>query len=425
MWRQKQPRLVVRVTAKGLIIMENNFSNQKDKQNKVLFDVANEQSNLPELGEGEFVYQPSAGGEMLSAEYIEGETMPAASLQATVENPFAAKPKSMIRLDEYRKMLAGCLITSTTCVPPYRPVVTVEGHGIFTKSDVHLVKAKAKSGKTTLMKIITAAIISGDFFGIKSSLSNPKVVYFDTEQSMNDTQRIIRDVAKMARISLAEVDRHVKVYHMRRLYSEELKASLLTVLIDESPDVIIIDGAVDMVESFNDEREAKSFIRALICLSETYDCAIINILHTNKAREDHNPRGHLGTNATNAAETVLECEHNEGVFTVKCTESRHGEMPEWHFMYDEEGNIVDGNERLRQIQERQQADKEAKKAEKNAKLVGQMLELIRANGGRMKKSDLVAAMINSLSLGKTTCYNNINAEIGRSIGVEGSMVVLL
>lgn len=340
--------------------------------------------------------------------------------QSVLENPF--KQDEMINLDETREQLAKCLVTSQTEVPPSKPIIAVDDVGIFTKSDIHLVKAKAKAGKTTMLKIIVAAIMLGQLFRLKSLLDNPKIVWFDTEQSMNDTKRILEDIIKLSGKSSEEIDEHIKVYHLRRFFSEELQRMFISALVEHKPDVIIVDGVVDFVESFNDEKESKRFIRALIALSEQYDCSIINVLHTNKAQEDHNPRGHLGSFATNASETVLECEENGGIFSVKSTETRHARMPKWHFMYDSKDNIVSADELRNHLDKLKDEQKKAANAEEDAKLKASMLKIVNDNHGKMKRSELVIKLRELMAIGRSKAYDLIKSEIGKHLFENGEDV---
>ena len=351
-------------------------------------------------------------------EEVEREQSKAAS--ATVNNPFC--PDDMINLDNESAELEKDLVTSKTEVPPPQPIIEVDGHGIFTKSDIHLVKAKAKAGKTSMLKIVATALILGAYFRLRAVLENLKIVWFDTEQSMADTYRIIADIIRMSGKSPDEVEKRLKVYHLRRYFYDELRNKLVTALNVHKPDVVIIDGVVDMVESFNDERESRQFLRVLLSLSEQFDCSIINVLHTNMSQEVHKPRGHLGTNATNASETVLECEKNNDIFTVKCTDSRHEGMPTWYFMYDANGNIVDGSEQHSYYVKSEDEKKNAEKSKEVAKQVADMLNIINKNGGRMKRSKLKEAMIESCGFHRTRAYGFINEQIGKTIFADGDFV---
>lgn len=344
----------------------------------------------------------------------------AKAIAATIENPF--KPDQRINLEETREELATDLVTSETEVPEEKPIVEVDGYGIFTKKNIHLVKAKPKAGKTTMLKIIIAAILRGVLFRLTSSLKNSMIVWFDTEQSMGDTHRIITDIIKLSNKSPDEVNEHVKVYHLRRYFYDELCVKLITALATYKPDVIILDGVVDFVTSFNDEKESRLFVRTLMKLSEEYECSIISVLHTNKPHIDHNPRGHLGTCEVAASETVLECTKDGDIFTVESTESRHVSMPKWHFMYDSKGNIVNADELSNQISRNEDEKKKAAKQAEEAKHVTNIQHIINMNGGKIKRSELKDKLVDLYKIGKTKAYEIINKQIGKTLFDDGNML---
>ena len=69
--------------------------------------------------------------------------------------------------------------------------------------------------------------------------------------------------------------------------------------------------------------------------STEQDCAIISILHQNKA--DTNARGHLGSELCNKSETVLQVENTEGIATVSPVYSRNREIEPFSFRVNGEG----------------------------------------------------------------------------------------
>ena len=334
-----------------------------------------------------------------------------------VENPF--DPGERLDLEAAAEELKEDLFTSKTEVPKEDAVIVVdEKYGIFAKKNIHLVKAKPKSGKTTMLKIVLVAILKSLFFRLKSFLSNPKIVYFDDEQSANDTKRIITDIMKWGDLSSEYVDEHLKVFHLRKYFFDELRRKLVIAAAFYKPDVIILDGVVDLVKSFNDEVETRLFVRALMKLCDDYDCAIICVLHTNKAQDDHNPRGHLGTNAVNVSDTVLECEKRGDAFKVSYSESRHANMPDWHFGFNNERDIV-SCDNLSEIFNK----KEAAKEEDKAKKVATMLDILKSFGGVLKRCELVKHL-ESKGVGRTQAYNIIKDEIGDSIVEEKQNILI-
>lgn len=301
--------------------------------------------------------------------------------------------------ERLRKILGETRIRTNTVVPDLEYALEVDGTGFFARRDIHAVKAKAKAGKTTTLKVFIAALLQGEMFRVKSLLQKPRIVFFDTEQNRKDTKSILDDVAAMTGLSPEVIDSQVVLHSLRRVDREDLLPLLCQALADENPDVVFIDGIVEFVGSFNDESESKQIIKDLLVLSEEYNCAIICVLHTNKADEDHNMRGHLGTMLAQKAATVLECKKERGssVITVSCSESRHEEPTEWSIMFDENGRIVDATEQRKlQLEQRkaeqQQRRQEALEKEKQERLQ-KCLTILRDKGGAVSRKQLTEILV--------------------------------
>lgn len=301
--------------------------------------------------------------------------------------------------ERLRKILSDTRIRTDTEVPDLEYALEVDGTGFFARRDIHAVKAKAKAGKTTTLKVFIAALLQGEMFRVKSLLEKPRIVFFDTEQNRKDTKSILDDVAAMTGLEPEVIDAQVVLQSLRRVDREDLLPLLRLALEDEKPDVVFVDGIVEFVGSFNDESESKQIIKDLLVLSEEYNCAIICVLHTNKADEDHNMRGHLGTMLAQKAATVLECKKERGssVITVSCSESRHEEPTEWSIMFAEGGRIVDATEeRKLQLEQRkaeqQQKRQEALEKEKQERLQ-KCLTILRDKGGAISRRQLTEILM--------------------------------
>lgn len=313
-----------------------------------------------------------------------------------------------------RQILRDTRIRTDTVVPDMECALEVDGTGFFARRDIHAVKAKAKAGKTTTLKVFIAALLLGEMFRVKSLLENPRIVYFDTEQNRKDTKGILDDVASMTGLDAEVIDAQVVLQSLRRVDREELLPLLRQALEDEKPDVAFIDGIVEFVASFNDESESKQIIKELLVLSEEYNCAIVCVLHTNKADEDHNMRGHLGTMLAQKAATVLECKKERGssVITVSCSESRHEEPTEWSIMFAEDGRIVDATEQRKlQLEQRkaelQQKRQEALEKEKQERLQ-KCLTVLRDKGGAVSRKQLTEILVKMFNRKRPTVASYIS-----------------
>ena len=316
--------------------------------------------------------------------------------------------------ERLRKILGDTRIRTDTEVPDLEHALEVDGTGFFARRDIHAIKAKAKAGKTTTLKVFIAALLLGEMFRIKSLLTHPRVVFFDTEQSRKDTKSILDDVIAMTELDPEVIDSQVVLQSLRRIDREDLLPLLRQALEDEKPDVVFIDGIVEFVGSFNDESESKQIIKELLMLSEEYNCAIICVLHTNKADEDHNMRGHLGTMLAQKAATVLECKKERGssVITVSCSESRHEEPTEWSIMFAEGGRIVDATEQRKlQLEQRkaeqQQKRQEAIEKEKQERLQ-KCLTILRDKGGAVSRKQLTEILVKVLDRKRPTVASYIS-----------------
>ena len=299
---------------------------------------------------------------------------------------------------ERRCVLASMRVASTTEVQPEEAALTVDGVGLFALSDIHGLKGKQKCGKTTALKVCLAAWMSGRQFRVTSGLEEPRVLYMDTEQKQSDVKLIVTDVIQMTGLDAAYVDAHLQVYALRRRDFNLLLDDMRLLICDFQPHVVIVDGIVEFVASFNDESMAKQLIHELLCISEESRLAMVCVLHTNKADEDHNMRGHLGTMLAQKAGTVLECRKQSGIITVSCSDARHQEMPDWSIMFDDGGHILDADERRRQAIEQRRAELQQKRQEaaneKQKERLDYALKAIRDNGGSISRKQLTEILIN-------------------------------
>ena len=297
------------------------------------------------------------------------------------------------RQEERLELLEGLRITTATEVEAEQPALRVDGVGFFAIDDIHGVKAKQKQGKTTALKICVAALLKGQMFRVRSELQEPLVLWLDTEQKRADVKLIISDIQRMTALDDAYIDRHLRLYPLRRMNYETLMDDTRLLIGRHRPQVVIIDGVVEFVASFNDEVMSRQLIHDLLVLCEEQHCAIVNVLHENKSADDRNMRGHLGTVLSQAAGTVLECNKSrQGVITVSCSDPRHGSTPPWSFRFDQDGCIVDADAerqtekqkaRERSLQQKQEAKEKA-----DSQRLDIVLRMILEHGGHIKRNEL-------------------------------------
>lgn len=330
--------------------------------------------------------------------------------------------------EERRCLLTELRVASTTEVEPEEYALKVDDIGLFALGDIHGLKGKQKCGKTTALKVCLAAWMKGSQFRVTSGIESPRVLYLDTEQKKSDVKLIVTDVIEMTGMDAAYVDDHLQVYALRQRDYNLLLDDMRLLIDDFAPQVVIVDGIVEFVASFNDESMAKQLIHELLSISEKKRLAMVCVLHTNKSDDDHNMRGHLGTMLAQKAGTVLECKKDRGssVITVSCSDARHAEMPDWSIMFAEEGSIVDADERRRQTLEQRRIDQQQKRQEasqqKQKERLDYALLCIRDNGGYMSRKQLTAILMKKFELSRTTVTTFISNQIGTTFFEVNGMI---
>jgi RecA-family ATPase len=329
--------------------------------------------------------------------------------------------------DILKQILLKTRIRTDTEVPPEENALEVDCKGFFALRDIHAVKAKQKAGKTTILKVFIAALIKGSMFRIKSLLTKPRILFFDTEQSRTDTKLILENVAQMTGLESEMIDSQLALHALRRCDRCHLLPMLRVAIEVEKPSVVFIDGIVDFVDSFNDETESKLIIKELLVLSDELNCAIICVLHTNKADDDHNMRGHLGTMMAQKAGTVLECKKEKDVITVSCSDARHAEIPQWSIMFNEDGHIVDADEQYQRLQELRKFELEQKRKEASEKdkreRLDKCLKVLHNYGGTISRKQLTENLTNLLERERCTVSSYISQWLKDKILVEVSGMI--
>lgn len=218
--------------------------------------------------------------------------------------------------------------------------ISINGIGAFPKGDIQVVKAKAKQGKTHAVLCLIAGLLNGEFMAIKSLIENPKICFFGTEEHRRSTQNLGKKVHKLCNWDSKENSDRFFVYSLRAMEAKERVEFIREAIIEEKPDIVFIDGVRDLLVDFNNITDSINLVSLLLKLAEENDCAIVNVIHTNKSFSDSNMRGHLGTELLNKCSDVLEVEKSGSIINVEETDCRNIPTGKWAFSFDKEGLLV-------------------------------------------------------------------------------------
>lgn len=295
--------------------------------------------------------------------------------------------KAAITDDE--QMLMSYRITTETKLPPMQPLFKMFDTPCFYRGELVAACGKAKSGKTMFLSVIMAACLTEKVLALERHTDNfghtdytdhtdkadgtdgkenavvqttppygtppdsggewkpLRVLWVDTEQSQQSTQDImihriipliknghteITEITEKESVgsvrSVCDLDSSLFAYNLRGLGFEKRRAVVEVAVKTVKPDIVILDGIKDLITDINDAVQATQTMEHLMALAQRYNCCIVNVLHQNKSEADRNMRGSIGTELTNKAFEVYECEYLERqkMFRVTQTLSRRQRM---------------------------------------------------------------------------------------------------
>ena len=189
-------------------------------------------------------------------------------------------------------LLEQLRITPESQLEPMDFLFELYGKPCFPRRELVAITGKAKSGKTFVTSMLIACCITQKVLAFKrhtdkdghteSTDQEPlRVLWYDTEQSDESTQDILRN--RIMKMIASEVF---------PLYA----------------DLVIVDGIRDLVNDINDGVLAQEVMEELMHMAAAKNCCIVCVLHQNKGSEDHNLRGWIGTELMNKAFEVYSCE---------------------------------------------------------------------------------------------------------------------
>lgn len=181
---------------------------------------------------------------------------------------------------------------------PYRPPrYTMEREGVpfADVGEIHIVSGKPGNGKTGLMAQLIAATLGGQFgktvarkVGHKVNGSDDfhelptHILYVDTEQGEDDTIGFKNRVISMSGVSKDEAKEHLEILRLRDTeLAIDRWRKILKAIWQVQPTDIFLDGMLDIVEDYNDQKECQPIIRKCMMLATHYDASLWAVLHEN------------------------------------------------------------------------------------------------------------------------------------------------
>lgn len=228
-----------------------------------------------------------------------------------------------------------CEIVKGESYPPLRYLIRCGEIGSIPRGDIIAVKAKSKNGKSFLTTILASVILGAKFGNIEPIETDTRVLYFDTEQNKCNVVNMLDRIYELC--GWKEIQKeHLRVFALRKLDLEKRWQFIRRRIEETNPDAVVVDGIADLIHNFNDIDESSAIVQEMTKTALEFDCAIIFVLHTNKAKDDTNMKGHLGTQAVQKCSDVFEVERDKctGVFRVSESDARNASFPDFAFILD-------------------------------------------------------------------------------------------
>ncbi|MBP3757658.1 MAG: hypothetical protein J6I61_10310 [Prevotella sp.] len=192
---------------------------------------------------------------------------------------------------------------------PYRPPrYTMERDGVpfADVGELHIISGKPGNGKTGLMSQLEAATLGRQFCNTlarevghvvrdeKGNIVNgddkrplfqvrpTKILHIDTEQGKDDTIAFKNRVISMSGVDKQQAKQHFFILRLRDTETaKERWQKILKAIWEVQPTDIYLDGMLDIVEDYNDQKECQPIIRKCMMLATYYDTSLWAVLHEN------------------------------------------------------------------------------------------------------------------------------------------------
>ena len=231
-------------------------------------------------------------------------------------------------------------VTDTYETPPQ--IIWIDNSTIATLGNFSASTGKAKSKKTFNVSAIVAASLAGkQVLNYRAHLPEGKqrILYVDTEQSRFHCHNVLERILKLAGLPDTTDNDRLDFICLRE-YSPAIRIEVIDYALRRSKGygLVVIDGIRDLMLDINSTSESVEVINKMMEWSSKYDLHIHCVLHLNKG--DNNVRGHIGTEMSNKAETVLvinKDNENPSISEVHALHIREKEFKPFAFTIDEAG----------------------------------------------------------------------------------------
>jgi len=212
------------------------------------------------------------------------------------------KPEQLLQLRRY---------DPSRELQPEQILLRIQNQNVGTIQNIVTISGLPKQGKSRYIGAMVASALSRkEIFDIrlKTSEGRNEVALFDTEQGEYDFAKQIGFIQQLHGEALP-FDRFF-AYNTREDYPKQ-QLTIIDKFLNLHPlcSVVFIDGILDLLDSFNDEREGIRLSRLLKKWTKEKNIMIVIVLHRRK--DGMSTLGHIGSTIDRASQSVLTVEKNK------------------------------------------------------------------------------------------------------------------
>ena len=239
------------------------------------------------------------------------------------------------------------LLDFTKPYTPPRYLLSWNGIGFAPLGGIQAITGQAGNGKTMTIAQMIAAILGGEFGGLRYELSEeikePRVLYIDTEMEEANTIAMKNRVLTMTGRDVGVQYDDFVVLMLREAQSKDNKTSAaimrwrltLKALYQYRPTVAFIDGLLDVVNDFNSNTECAETIYKCMQAATHYNISLWCLVHQNPGADKL--VGHLGSMLERKVTDIFVTKKDkndttgEATFNVHQMKARGRDVPDWKF----------------------------------------------------------------------------------------------
>ena len=187
--------------------------------------------------------------------------------------------------------------------PDPEAILLCNGLPFATRGNFSVIIGLPGSRKSFLMTMLAGAYLHGECGCFKSANGKGTILWIDTEQAPGHVARVGRRINRLDGRPENENAPEVVILMLREYAALQRKDVFRYSLEVFHPDLVILDGAADLMDDPNNIEQSAEIQQLLMAASKQYDCHISTVVHCNPGNDK--ARGHLGSNLMRKCETAV------------------------------------------------------------------------------------------------------------------------